>query len=301
MKKNLISMFDLSKDDISSIINLAIDMKNNKEKYSTCFSGKTLAMIFAKSSTRTRLSFEMAMISGGGHAIFLNSNDIQLGRGESIYDTAKVLSRYIDAIMIRTYKHSDVETLGLHSDVPVINALTDDEHPCQILADLMTIQEHKKTFDLKVAYFGDGNNVAASFAIACSIMGIECVIASPEDYTVDKAIREKTKNITYTSDVESAAKYASVVYTDTWISMGQEAEYEQKVASFGDYQVNEKLVSLCKDDYIFLHCLPAYRGKEVTEAIIDGSIQLSLMRQKIECMHKKHYFINYFLINSILN
>lgn len=271
MKENLVSMSDLSKDEIIDIIDLAIDMKSHRDKYLYSFKNKILAMIFAKSSTRTRLSFETAMISGGGSAIFLNNNDIQLGRGENIHDTAKVLSRYIDAIMIRTYKHKDVEELALHADVPVINALTDDEHPCQILADLMTIYEHKKTFDLKIAYFGDGNNVAASLAIACDILGIECVIASPSNYMVDEAIRNRAKSITYTDDVESAAKNASVIYTDTWISMGEEDQYEEKLKHFSDYQVNEKLTSLCKDDYIFLHCLPAYRGKEVTEDIIDGT------------------------------
>ncbi len=270
MKKDLVSMSDLTKEEIIEIVNLGIDMKNNRDKYCSSFKNKILAMIFAKSSTRTRLSFETAMLTSGGNAIFLNTNDIQLGRGEGISDTAKVLSRYIDAIMIRTYKHKDVQELALHSDVPVINALTDDEHPCQILADLMTIYEHKKSFDLKIAYFGDGNNVAASLAIAADILGIECAIASPNNYMVDEFIRNKTKSVIYTDDVEKAAKNASVVYTDTWISMGEEDQYEKKLKYFADYQVNKKLTSLCKDDYIFLHCLPAYRGKEVTEDIIDG-------------------------------
>ena len=270
MKKDLVSMSDLTKEEIIEIVNLGIDMKNNRDKYCSSFKNKILAMIFAKSSTRTRLSFETAMLTSGGNAIFLNTNDIQLGRGEGISDTAKVLSRYINAIMIRTYKHKDVQELALHSDVPVINALTDDEHPCQILADLITIYEHKKSFDLKIAYFGDGNNVAASLAIAADILGIECVIASPNNYMVDESIRNRTKSVIYTDDVEKAAKNASAVYTDTWISMGEEDQYEKKLKYFADYQVNKKLTSLCKDDYIFLHCLPAYRGKEVTEDIIDG-------------------------------
>ena len=270
MKKDLVSMSDLTKEEIIEIVNLGIDMKNNRDKYCSSFKNKILAMIFAKSSTRTRLSFETAMLTSGGNAIFLNTNDIQLGRGEGISDTAKVLSRYINAIMIRTYKHKDVQELAIHSDVPVINALTDDEHPCQILADLITIYEHKKSFDLKIAYFGDGNNVAASLAIAADILGIECVIASPNNYMVDESIRNRTKSVIYTDDVEKAAKNASAVYTDTWISMGEEDQYEKKLKYFADYQVNKKLTSLCKDDYIFLHCLPAYRGKEVTEDIIDG-------------------------------
>ncbi len=271
MKKDLLSMSDLRKDEILDIVHLGIDMKTNTWKYLDIFTNKVLAMIFAKSSTRTRLSFETAMIRGGGNAIFLSMQDIQLGRGECIEDTARVMSRYIDAIMIRTFKQSDVESLAANSSVPVINALTDDEHPCQILADLMTIYEHKKTFDLKVAYFGDGNNVAASLAIACDTLGIECVIASPKDYTLDKRFQERAKSVVYTEDVKLAATGADVVYTDTWISMGQEDQYEDKLKHFADYCVNDSLTSLCKDDYIFLHCLPAYRGKEVTESVIDGS------------------------------
>lgn len=271
MKKDLLSMNDLTKDELLDIIHLAIDMKNNASKYSEIFKNKILAMIFAKSSTRTRLSFETAMIRGGGSAIFLSTQDIQLGRGESIYDTAHVMERFVDAIMIRTYKQSDVEELAAHSSVPVINALTDDEHPCQILADLMTIYEHKKTFDLKLAYVGDGNNIVASLALACEILGIEFAVASPKGYEVSKTIQEAASSVVYTNDPKAAAKDADVIFTDTWISMGQEDQYEEKLKHFAGYCVDDELVSLCKDDYIFLHCLPAYRGKEVTESIIDGT------------------------------
>ncbi len=276
MNKDLLSMSDMSRDEILDIVALGIDMKadlrGSNNKYSNIFANKILAMIFAKSSTRTRLSFETAMIRGGGSAIFLSTADIQLGRGECIYDTAKVMERFVDAIMIRTFKHSDVEELATHASIPIINALTDDEHPCQILADLMTIYEHKKTLEgLKVSYFGDGNNVAASIALACDILGLECAIASPKDYTLPKSIQERAKSVLYTENAEEAARGADVVYTDTWISMGQEDQYEQKLKHFADYSVNDELMSICKSDYIFLHCLPAYRGKEVTESIIDGS------------------------------
>lgn len=271
MKKDLISISDMTKEEIKHVIELAVDMKNDRTKYAFSLRDKILAMIFAKSSTRTRVSFETAMLTSGGHSMFLSTNDIQLGRGEIISDTAKVLSRYIDAIMIRTFKHSDVEELAKHSTVPVINALTDEEHPCQILADLMTIYEHKKTLDVKVCFIGDGNNVAASLALACGILDMECAIVSPKSHTLPESIRNRAKSVIYTDDIEKGAKNSDVVYTDVWASMGQENEFESRKKIFMPYQVNDKLVSLCKKDYIFLHCLPAHRGEEVDQSIIDGS------------------------------
>ena len=208
-------------------------------------------MIFTKSSTRTRVSFEVGMTQLGGYPLFLSSNDIQLGRGESIYDTAKVLERMLDGIMIRTYAHQDVLDLAEYANIPVINALTDLLHPCQVLADLMTTYEHKgKLEGLKLAYIGDGNNMAHSLMYGCAKAGMDCAIATPENY--------------------QAIKNADVVYTDTWVSMGQEAEKAERQKIFMPYQVNGELFKNAADDAVFMHCLPAYRGFEVTEEVIDG-------------------------------
>ena len=241
--------------------------------------GKTLGMIFSKSSTRTRVSFEVGMYQLGGFPIFLSSNDIQLGRGETIYDTARVLSHYIDGIMIRTFKHSDVQDLAKYGTIPVINGLTDLMHPCQILADLFTVYERKGRLEgLKLAYIGDGNNVANSLLHRCAKTGMDIAIATPPDYMCDNIIVSQARGaaarsgsrVMITVDPEEAIRDADVVYTDTWVSMGQEDEKEMRIKTFMPYQVNSKLFSLAKKDAIFLHCLPAYRGLEVTEEIIDG-------------------------------
>jgi ornithine carbamoyltransferase len=236
-------------------------------------------MIFSKSSTRTRVSFEVGMYQLGGYPIFLSSSDIQLGRGETIHDTAKVLSHYIDGIMIRTFKQDDVLDLARFGTIPVINGLTDLMHPCQILSDLFTVYEKKgKLKGLKLAYVGDGNNVANSLLQGCAITGMDICVASPAGYECNATIIEQAKHharksgskVVLTEDPEEAMKDADVVYTDTWISMGQEAEKELRLKIFMPYQVNSKLFSLAKEDAMFLHCLPAYRGYEVTEDIIDG-------------------------------
>ncbi len=241
--------------------------------------GKTLGLIFSKSSTRTRVSFEVGMVQLGGYPIFLSANDIQLGRGESIYDTAKVLSRYIDGIMIRTFKQSDVEDLAKYGSIPIINGLTDLLHPCQILADLQTIYERKSRLEgLKMAYVGDGNNIAHSLLYGCAKVGMDVSIATPQGYECNTEIVDNAKDdakqtnckITITNDPIEAVKDADVIYTDTWVSMGQETEKEKRIKIFKPYQVNTELFSHAKDDAIFLHCLPAYRGYEVTEDIIDG-------------------------------
>lgn len=267
--KDLISMNDLSKNEIEGLIDLAIRLKKGKVKKKP-LKGKTLAMVFAKSSTRTRVSFEVGMYQLGGQPLFLSSRDLQIGRGEPIADTAKVLSRYVNGIMIRTYSHEDVITLAQEASVPVINGLTDDEHPCQILADFQTIYEHKNTFNVTVAYVGDGNNVVVSLAYACETLGVPLRVASPKGYEVPEGIRAKTPSVTYVNDPYEAVAGADVVYTDVWASMGQEGEQAKRVAAFKDYQVNSALVAGCKDDFIFLHCLPAHRGEEVTGNIIDG-------------------------------
>lgn len=241
--------------------------------------GKTLGMIFTKSSTRTRISFEVGMYQLGGHPMFLSANDMQLGRGESIYDTANVMSRFVDGIMIRTYAHQDVLDLAKYGTVPVINGLTDLLHPCQAMADLMTVYEHKGALKgLKLAYVGDGNNVAHSLLYACAKAGMDMSVATPAGYTCNEEIVANAKmdakatgsNIVITNDPVEAVQGADVVCTDTWVSMGQEAEKAERIKIFKDYQVNAQLFGKAKEDAIFIHCLPAYRGYEVTEEIIDG-------------------------------
>ena len=236
-------------------------------------------MIFTKSSTRTRVSFEVGMYQLGGHALFLSSDDIQIGRGETIHDTANVLSRMVDGIMIRTFDHQDIVDLAKYGSVPVINGLSDDQHPTQVLADLLTIKEHKGTLKgLKFAYVGDGNNMANSLLHACAKAGMDISVASPKDYTCpEKYVLQAQEDakitgskIVMTEDPYVACKDADVIYTDTWASMGQESEKAMRAKIFKDYQVNSDLFSTADKDAIFLHCLPAYRGYEVTEDIIDG-------------------------------
>lgn len=275
--KDLLTLKDLSEEDISALLAEAGELKQNKIQ--PIFHGKTLAMIFEKSSTRTRVSFEAGMAQLGGNALFLSQKDLQLGRGETVADTAKVLSGYVDAIMIRTFEHEKVEELAKEADIPVINGLTDKYHPCQALADLLTIKEIKgKLKGIKVAYIGDGNNVAHSLMIGCAKMGCDISIASPKGYEVLDEAAEAAKtyalqsgsSITLTDDPIEAVKDADVIYSDVFTSMGQEAEEQERLAVFAPYQVNGALVSHAKPDYTFLHCLPAHREEEVTVEIIDG-------------------------------
>ncbi|MGD2351253.1 ornithine carbamoyltransferase [Bacillus subtilis] len=275
--KDLLTLKDLSEEDINALLTEAGELKQNKIQ--PIFHGKTLAMIFEKSSTRTRVSFEAGMAQLGGNALFLSQKDLQLGRGETVADTAKVLSGYVDAIMIRTFEHEKVEELAKEADIPVINGLTDKYHPCQALADLLTIKEIKgKLKGVKVAYIGDGNNVAHSLMIGCAKMGCDISIASPKGYEVLDEAAEAAKtyalqsgsSITLTDDPIEAVKDADVIYSDVFTSMGQEAEEQERLAVFAPYQVNTALVSHAKPDYTFLHCLPAHREEEVTAEIIDG-------------------------------
>lgn len=279
--KHMIDLNDVSPKEIEDIFTLSARLKNDLRQGTEhhLLKGKTLGMIFSKSSTRTRVSFEVGMYQLGGYPMFLSSSDIQLGRGETIYDTAQVLSRYISGIMIRTFKHSDVEDLARYGTIPVINGLTDLMHPCQILADLFTVYEAKgKLEGLKMAYVGDGNNVANSLLHGCAKTGMDIYVATPAGYGCDGTIIEEAKQaaaksgskVVITVDPEEAVAGADVIYTDTWVSMGQEAEKEMRVKLFMPYQVNGKLFSKAKDDAVFLHCLPAYRGLEVTESVIDG-------------------------------
>ncbi len=281
MNKHLLTLHDWSTQEILDTLDLADELKykqkNGIEHH--ILKGKTLGMIFSKSSTRTRVSFEVGMYQLGGSALFLSSNDIQLGRGETIYDTANVLSRFLDGIMIRTYKQSDVEDLAKYGQIPIINGLTDLVHPCQILADFQTIREHKgKLEGLKLAYIGDGNNMAHSLLYGGAKVGMEIAVATPKQYECDPEVVKNAlqdakatgTKLTLTNDPIEAIKDADVVYADTWVSMGQESEKAEKVKVFSEYQINKELFSYAKPDAIFLHCLPAYRGYEVTEDVIDG-------------------------------
>lgn len=279
--KHFISIHDITTEEFHGLLDLAGKLKKEQKAGipHPILAGKSLGMIFTKSSTRTRISFEVGMFQLGGHPLFLNANDMQLGRGESIYDTANVMSRFVDGIMIRTYDHQDVLDLAKYGSVPVINALTDYLHPCQAMADLMTVYEHKGRLEgLKLAYVGDGNNVAHSLLYACAKAGMDMSVATPKGYecaaeVVENAAADGKKTgstILTTYDPQEAMQNADVVCTDTWTSMGQEAEKAERVKIFQDYQVNGALFAKAKEDAIFIHCLPAYRGYEVTEEVIDG-------------------------------
>lgn len=272
--RDFLQIPDFSKDEIVALFDLADRMKAGKYDKKP-LAGKSLAMIFMKSSTRTRVSFEVGTYQLGGHALFLSPRDVQLGRGEPIADTARVLSRYVDGIMIRTFAHQDIEELGKHADVPVINGLTDLVHPCQVLADLLTVRQHLKTKleDLVVAWIGDGNNMANSWINAAYRFGFELRIACPEgyepaDHLVDRA--KKTAKIVITRDPAEAAKGAHVVNTDVWASMGQEDEQKQRERAFHGFTVSSALMKKADKSAIFLHCLPAHRGEEVAADVIDG-------------------------------
>jgi len=237
--------------------------------------GRTLAMVFQKPSNRTRVSFEVGMYQLGGHALYLNPDEIQLGKRETPSDTGRVLARYIDAIMVRTFDHGELEELAAAADVPVINGLSDDHHPCQALADLLTVREEFGSLEgVKISYVGDGNNVAHSLAIACALTGAELTIAHPEGHGPDSKIVEFAARLgtgpALTEDPREAVAGARAVYTDVWASMGQEAEAEERKRKFAPYQVNEELMSRAAPNAIFLHCLPAHRGEEVTAEVIDG-------------------------------
>jgi ornithine carbamoyltransferase len=280
--KNFLSLNDLDKEEILSILQLSKDLKRDLKngKLSQLLKGRTLAMIFQKPSTRTRLSFETGIVQLGGTAIYLSANDLQLARGESIEDTARTLSLYVDLIMARVYAHSDIEKLAAYSSVPVINGLSDAFHPCQILADLLTIQEQKNTFNgLKVAWIGDGNNVCNDLVLGCSKVGMNLSIACPPGFepnedVLDVARQEASKSsteISITDNPLKAVQNADVLATDTFISIGKDGERQRREEIFlPKYQVNSNLLNSAKQDCIFMHCLPASRGREVTSEVIDG-------------------------------
>jgi ornithine carbamoyltransferase len=271
--RHFLAIPDFTRPELLSLFDLAARMKRG-DYAGKPLAGKTLGMIFAKSSTRTRVSFEVGAYQLGGHALFLSSRDIQLGRGEPIRDTARVLSRYLDGIMIRTFDHADVEELARFGSIPVINGLTDLLHPCQVLADLLTIRESLGGWEGKVvAWIGDGNNMANSWLNAAGVLGFELRLACPEGYAPNPAILERNRKltrVTLTADPRAAARGAHVVNTDVWASMGQEQEQEQRARAFQGYIVDEALMDGADPDAIFLHCLPAHRGEEVSEEVIEG-------------------------------
>ena len=277
MPSHLLSITDLSYDDIISLLDTASDLKDKRTrgKASNSLKNKTLAMLFEKSSTRTRISFEVAMTDLGGHSIYLNYKDTQIGRGESMADTARVMSRYVHAIMGRVYKHETLIELSKYATVPIINGLSDLEHPCQILSDLLTIREYKGKFKgLNFSWIGDGNNVCNSAILACALTGMKITVACPEGYEPNPDIVSKAKGlgavVNLIRDPMKAARNADILSTDVWISMGDETEYDQRLRDFKPYQVNSKLLEQARHDVMVLHCLPAHRGEEITADVVDG-------------------------------
>ena len=272
---HLLKLADLSSEEITQLLNLADQLKYEKKNSIEhhYLKGKTLGMIFQKSSTRTRVSFEVGMYDLGGSALFLSSNDLQIGRGEPVEDTARVMSRYLDGIMIRTYSQEEVETLAKFGTIPIINGLTDYCHPCQVLADLMTIREHKKVIaGKKLCYIGDGNNMANSLIVGGIKMGMSVSIGCPDNYKPDSEIMKwayENGNFVCTSDIHEAAKDADVLYTDVWASMGQEGEAAIRRKAFNGYQINDSVMAVAKPDAMVMHCLPAHREEEITSKVFE--------------------------------
>jgi ornithine carbamoyltransferase len=277
VKKDLLSLLDLEKDDFENLFARAIQLK---ERYSRgildkVLTGKSLGLIFDKKSTRTRVAFETAMIQLGGHPIYMSTQDTQISRNEPAKDTARVLSRYVDCLAMRTFDHSLVEEFAQNSTIPVINALTDSFHPCQILSDIMTIIEHKGGYkNIKIAWVGDGNNVVNSWINAASVLGLDLIVACPDNYSVnphiiDVAEVKEKSNIVFTNDPTEAVKNADVVYTDVWASMGDEDELSKRIIAFKGFQVNKDLLSRAKQDVMVMHCLPAHRGEEISEDVLE--------------------------------
>ena len=286
MEKDFLTIHDLAPDEVEDILDLAAHLKAMQESGTPhrYLEGQTLGMIFEKSSTRTRVSFEVGMYQLGGSALFLSFHDTQLGRGEPIRDTARVLSRYLDGIMIRTYAHETAEELAKWADIPVINALTDLLHPCQVMADLLTMREHKgkDLSALKVAFVGDGNNMANSYLYGAAKTGMTLAVATPETHKPDKTVvknamkdaKETGAKLILTSDPAEAVKDADVIATDTWASMGQEAEHDERKKIFAPYQVNKALLANADRRALVMHCLPAYRGEEITDEVFEANAEV---------------------------
>ena len=279
LKQNILNLWDLKRTDIEHIIQYALTLKKDRNKFvgHQPLIGKTIGLLFEKASTRTRISFETAMNQLGGSVIYLNPKDTQISRNEPIKDTSRVLSGYLDAIVIRTYAQQFIEEMAKWSQIPVINALTDMYHPCQILSDVMTIVEQFSTFsDLNIAWIGDGNNVAHSWINIAAILGLNLTLACPKDFMPSPDVLKKAQEkgmgkIKITTDPEEAATSADVINTDVWASMGQESELEERKQIFQPYQVNQDLIRHAKDQVIILHCLPAHRGEEITDDVLEGN------------------------------
>jgi ornithine carbamoyltransferase len=279
MKKDFIALTDFSSDELTDMLDLADRIKRSPQEFNSALKGKTLGMIFNKQSTRTRISFQVGIFQLGGMGLFLGPEDMQLARGETISDTGKVLSRFLDGIMIRTFSHNDVLDLARYASVPVINGLTDFNHPCQALADMMTIREKfGKLEGLKLAYVGDSNNVAVSLLFACVKFGLHISLVSPKGYTITKEALDmsreeaasKNLKVALTENVQEGVAGADVVYTDVWTSMGQEKEQQQRLKDLSGYTVNEQMMNSAGPNAVFMHCLPAHRGEEVCASVIDG-------------------------------
>jgi len=276
MKRDFLTLWDLSPEEIAGLLGRAIDLKRGKDSNACPFLGRGIGLLFEKPSTRTRVSFEVGIYQLGGYALTMNPAELQLGRGETLSDTAKTLSRYLSGIVIRTFAHSTLERFAASSSIPVINGLSDLHHPCQVLADLMTLLEKKgRVKGLKVAYVGDGNNVCNSLIEAASRMEFNLTIACPEGFEPDADVLERARaagksEIVIIRDPREAAGMADAVYTDVWVSMGQEEHSEDKKKKLRDYQINSRLLSCSKKDVVVLHCLPAHRGEEITDEVMDG-------------------------------
>jgi ornithine carbamoyltransferase len=276
VKRDFLTIWDLSAGELRSVVDRGLKLKRGEDKNRCPLIGKSIGLLFEKASTRTRVSFETGIYQLGAQAVYMNASDLQMGRGETIGDTAKTLSRYLSAVVIRTYEHARVEDLAANASVPVVNGLSDLHHPCQVLADLVTIHEKKGRLEgLRLAYIGDGNNVANSLAEASSRMNINLVIASPEGYEPDPDVLDRARDgsggdLIILRDPREAAGMADIIYTDVWVSMGQEKEADERKRRFKPYQVNETLLSCAKRDVIVMHCLPAHRGEEISDSVMDG-------------------------------
>jgi len=273
--KSLISLADLSPEELKKIIELGIELKRNRERKDKPLAGKSVALLFEKPSTRTRVSFEVAVYELGGYPLYLSFNELQLGRGEPLSDTARVLSRYVHCIVARVNSHKSLLQLDRYATIPVINALSDLEHPCQVIADLMTILEIKgKLEGVKVAWVGDGNNVCNSLILGCAMVGASIVVGTPTGYEPNKDILKVATSfrgdVKVVHDPYDAVKNSDVVYTDVWVSMGQEKEHDKRMKAFRNFQLNESLLKEAREDCIVMHCLPAHRGEEITDEVIEG-------------------------------
>jgi ornithine carbamoyltransferase len=303
MKKDFLRLWDFSSKEIYFILRRSLELKSGKDANKCPLIGKSIGLIFEKASTRTRVSFEVGIYQLGALAIYMNPNEIQLGRGETIHDTAKVLSRYLDAVVIRTFNHGTLIDFAASSSIPVVNGLSDLHHPCQALADLMTILERKgRLKDLHLTYIGDGNNVAHSLIEAASKMGIHLTIACPEGYEPDSQIFQEAKNVAKSEikivrDTKEAADNADVLYTDVWVSMGQEREAKEKKKKFRGYQLNNKILSCAKRDAVVLHCLPAHRGEEITDDVMDGP-QSAVFDQAENRLHTQKALLEFLLASK---